>query len=151
MALSGLWLAVLRFFGLAEPVPGGIIEYPAQEERRPVSQVDANLLDYPREKERHTSPPEVRIAVLRPELSRHGRVTYSLSVYTENLREGYVLLVDVGRIVNQNREEARRIVSFLSGVVEAIKGKRREIGPNLYLFAPPNVHVTGDIPREEEP
>ena len=49
------------------------------------------------------------------------------------------------------REEARRIVSFLSGVAEAIKGKRREIAPNLYLFAPPHVQVKGDVARDGEP
>ncbi|OGK11684.1 MAG: hypothetical protein A2Y63_06425 [Candidatus Riflebacteria bacterium RBG_13_59_9] len=143
----GLWLAILRFFGLAEPTAEDIIEYPVQKES-PSASREPQLVDY--RKELPTLPPEMRIAVLRPELSRHGQVTYSLSVYTQNLREGYILLVDVGRIVNQNREEARRVVSFLSGVVEAIKGKRRVIGPNLYLFAPSNVQISGDLPRGDE-
>jgi cell division inhibitor SepF len=144
----GLFDAILRFFGLAEPANDEIIEYPepASKAEKPP---ENKLVDYRRDVA--PKPPEYRISVVRPELNKYGRVTFSLSVYTENLREGCVLLVDLSRIVNQNREEARRIVSFLSGVAEAIKGKRREIAPNLYLFAPPHVQVKGDVARDGEP
>jgi len=142
----GIWVAILRFFGLVEPAEEEVIDYPAPEPKPP-PEPEPQVLDYRKDA---LKPRPVRIAVVRPELNRHGRVTFSLSVYTENLREGYILLVDVGKIVNQNREEARRIINFLSGVVQAINGKRREIGPNLYLFAPPSVQIKGDILRDEE-
>ena len=144
----GLIDAILRFFGLAEPVAEEIIDYPEPPPKAEKPPED-KVVDYRRD----LAPklPEYRISVVRPELNRYGRVTFSLSVYTEDLREGSVLLVDLSRIVNQNREEARRVVSFLSGVAVAIKGKRREIAPNLYLFAPPHVHVNGDVARDGEP
>jgi FtsZ-interacting cell division protein YlmF len=148
-----LWLAIMRFFGLAEPAgEEEIIEYPSQEQKRPPP-ADAQVLDYRREAQpqQHQKQPDVvKLAVLRPELNRHGRVTFSLAVYTENLREGYILLVDVSRVVNQNREEARKIVNFLSGVAEAIRGRKFEVAPNIYLFVPPNVQIKGDVLRDEE-
>lgn len=147
MAMS-LWLTILRFFGLAEPASEEIIEYPSPEHKRQPAQ-EPQVLDYHREAPALQRAPEVKVAVLRPELNRQGRVTYSLTVYTENLREGYILLVDISRVVNHNREEARKIISFLSGVTEAIRGRRQEVAPNIYLFTPPNVQIKGDVLRDE--
>jgi FtsZ-interacting cell division protein YlmF len=150
-----LWLKIMRFFGLAEPAgEEEIIEYPSQEQKRQHPSTDVQVLDYRREAQQHPPQPQarpqepVKFAVLRPDLNRSGRSTYSLPVYTENLRDGYIMLVDVTRLVSQNRDEARKIVDFLDGAAAAIHGHKFEVANNIYLFVPPNVQVKGDILRD---
>lgn len=147
----GIIKAFLRFFGFQHYDDSAIIDYAGY--RQPPAEQE--LIEYKRLDEagrslQPTTPQkEVKLSIVRPELSRHGKVTYSLSVYTESLKEGYVLLVDVSRVLTQSREEARRIVNFLSGVTEALGGTKREVVRDLYLFAPPGVSVHGGQEYDE--
>lgn len=43
------------------------------------------------------------------------------------------------------RDQAKRIVDFLSGTVYAISGDIQKLGSNIFLCTPENVNVTGSI------
>jgi|GEM_PF-2050168 len=148
----GFFHEVLRFFGLAEVDEDKILDYPDKaKERAEAKAGEDRMLVYERAREEVSSTRrEAKVVIARPQLTRTGRVSFSLSVYTEDLREGCILLVDVGRVVSRNREEARKIVHFLSGVTEALEGKHYEVAPNLYLFSPSGVQVQGGVLPEEE-
>lgn len=44
-----------------------------------------------------------------------------------------------------DRYEARRIIDFLSGTAYAIGGDIQRIGSDIFLFAPDNVEITGNV------
>lgn len=49
-----------------------------------------------------------------------------------------------------NRDTARRLLDFLSGVAYAISGKIQRIANNTYIIAPFNVGLSGDVMDELE-
>ncbi|WP_423364516.1 cell division protein SepF [Mycoplasma sp. P36-A1] len=58
-----------------------------------------------------------------------------------------------GCIINLHRvskDQAKRIIDFLSGVVYAIEGEVQKIGPNVFLCTPNNFAVHGEITDTEE-
>lgn len=58
-----------------------------------------------------------------------------------------------GCIINLHRvskDQAKRIIDFLSGVVYAIEGDVQKIGPNVFLCTPSNFGVYGEISDESE-
>jgi len=58
-----------------------------------------------------------------------------------------------GCIINLHRvskDQAKRIIDFLSGVVYAIEGEVQKIGPNVFLCTPSNFGVYGEISDTEE-
>lgn len=148
----GFFQGLLRFFGLVEVDDEKILDYPEKAEVGTEASVgEERVVDYQRAREEFfPARREPKLVIARPELTRTGRISFSLSVYTEDLREGCILLVDVSRVVSRNREEARKIVHFLSGVTEALEGKHYEVVPNLYLFTPPGVQVQGGFLPDEE-
>ena len=55
-------------------------------------------------------------------------------------------------VVNLKRvtsEQAKRIIDFLSGVIYAIGGSMQKIGVGIYLCAPKNICVDGEISEEK--
>ena len=49
-----------------------------------------------------------------------------------------------------NKDIARRLIDFLSGVAYALDGKIQKIAANTYIITPRNVDLTGDIAEELE-
>jgi len=147
----GIIRTILRFFGIPEYDEEKILHYPASKETEIVASPEVvEFANKPLDTRPQAHKTETKLSIVRPELTRYGRINFSLSVYTENLKEGYILLVDVSKVVTQSREEARKIIHFLSGVTEALGGVRKEVVPNLFLFAPPGVQVHGSYDRDEE-
>ena len=57
-------------------------------------------------------------------------------------------------VVNLHRlqkDQAKRVVDFLSGVIYAIEGDIQRIGPKIFLCTPKNIGVTGSITLDDEP
>ena len=48
-----------------------------------------------------------------------------------------------------NKETARRLIDFLSGVAYSIDGSLKRIANNAYIITPSNVDVSGDQLREQ--
>lgn len=60
----------------------------------------------------------------------------------DELKNRKAVVVNLQRI---EREQARRIVDFLSGTVYAIGGDIQKIGSEIFLCTPDNVEVSGNI------
>lgn len=58
------------------------------------------------------------------------------------LKNRKAVVINVQRI---SRDQAKRIVDFLSGTVYAIGGDIQKLGNNIFLCTPDNVDVTGSI------
>jgi cell division inhibitor SepF len=58
------------------------------------------------------------------------------------LKNRKAVVINVQRI---SRDQAKRIVDFLSGTVYAIGGDIQKLGSNIFLCTPDNVDVTGSI------
>lgn len=51
-------------------------------------------------------------------------------------------------VVNLHRlqkEQSKRVIDFLSGVIYAIEGDIQQIGPKIFLCTPKNIGVSGNI------
>lgn len=56
-------------------------------------------------------------------------------------------------VVNLHRlqkEQSKRVVDFLSGVIFAIEGDIQRIGPKIFLCTPKNVGVEGNIELDDD-
>lgn len=49
-----------------------------------------------------------------------------------------------------NKETAKRIIDFLSGVAYSIDGQIKKVASDTYVITPPNVEVSGDPMRRKE-
>ncbi|PYZ93226.1 cell division protein SepF [Salipaludibacillus keqinensis] len=58
------------------------------------------------------------------------------------LKNRKAVVINLQRI---SRDQAKRIVDFLSGTVYAIGGDIQKLGSNIFLCTPDNVDVTGSI------
>ena len=54
------------------------------------------------------------------------------------------------RAIATNKETARRILDFLSGVAYANQGKIKRVANNTYIITPYNVGISGDLIDELE-
>lgn len=60
----------------------------------------------------------------------------------ENLKNKRATIVNLQRI---DRDQAIRIIDFLSGTVYALGGEIQRVGNNIFLCTPDNVEVSGEI------
>ena len=60
----------------------------------------------------------------------------------QNLKNKRATIVNLQRI---DREQAIRIIDFLSGTVYALGGEIQRVGTNIFLCTPDNVEVSGEI------
>lgn len=65
----------------------------------------------------------------------------------DHLKSGRGCIINLHRV---SKEQAKRIIDFLSGVVYAIEGEVQKIGPNVFLCTPSNFGVYGEISETEE-
>ena len=49
-----------------------------------------------------------------------------------------------------NKDVARRLVDFLSGVAYALDGKIKKVAISTYILTPYNVEIVGDLVEELE-
>ncbi|WP_059104690.1 cell division protein SepF [Shouchella shacheensis] len=60
----------------------------------------------------------------------------------DHLKKRKAVVINLQRIA---KEQALRIVDFLSGTVYAIGGDIQKLGPSIFLCTPDNVEITGSI------
>lgn len=60
----------------------------------------------------------------------------------DNLKNHRAVVVNLQRI---NKDQAKRIVDFLSGTVYAIGGDIQRVGTDIFLCTPDNIEVSGSI------
>lgn len=65
----------------------------------------------------------------------------------DHLKSGRGCIINLHRV---SKDQAKRIIDFLSGVVYAIEGEVQKIGTNVFLCTPSNFGVYGEISDAEE-
>ncbi len=79
---------------------------------------------------------KLQVGIFKPE--RFGEETRSIA--DELLKSHTVVL----NLEDTNKDMARRILDFLSGVAFANNGKIKRVATNTYIIIPSNVDLTGD-------
>ena len=145
-----------EFFG--GDVPGGEDDDPTivaprasseqrQERRNPFDDTDAPLFDEraPAKKENkvvniHTTT-AVQVVLSKPERFEQA------AEIADHLREKRTVVMN---LETTNKDVARRLVDFLSGVAYANDGKIKKVAINTYIITPFNVDIMGDLIDELE-
>ncbi len=83
-----------------------------------------------------TSSKHSKVVLIEP------RVYAEAQDIAENLKNKRATIVNLQRI---DRDQAIRIIDFLSGTVYALGGEIQRVGTNIFLCTPDNVEVTGEI------
>ena len=79
---------------------------------------------------------KLQVGIFKPE--RFGEETRSIA--DELIKTHTVVL----NLEDTNKDMARRILDFLSGVAYANRGKIKRVATNTYIIIPSNVDLTGD-------
>ena len=64
-----------------------------------------------------------------------------------HLKQKKAAVVNLHRL---QKEQSKRVVDFLSGVIFAIEGDIQRIGPRIFLCTPKNIGVSGTIDLDED-
>ena len=118
-------------------------------ERRPVkeTQAPANVFDMPDPPRRsnkvvniHTTT-QLQVVLVKPEKFE------AASEIADHLRDKRTVVLN---LESTNKEVARRLLDFLSGVAYAHEGKIKKVAISTYIITPFNVDILGDLIDELE-
>ena len=122
--------------------------YPAldTESESSVSSVEENVasLDSPARKDPEihpASPEKVTLKLIQPR--SHTEATR----IADKLKEGCIVLLDIS---NLTKEQALRLVDFLSGVAYVLGGEMIKTNPNTIVVSPSGVDVSGFIAEDAQ-
>ena len=79
---------------------------------------------------------KLQVGIFKPE--RFGEETRSIA---DELMKNHTVVLN---LEDTNKDMARRILDFLSGVAYANNGKIKRVATNTYIIIPSNVDLTGD-------
>lgn len=65
----------------------------------------------------------------------------------EHLKKRNTVLVNLKRVT---KDQAKRIIDFLSGAIYAINGDLQQVGGGIFLCTPNNVSIQGKITKEND-
>lgn len=88
-------------------------------------------------------PPRAQVQVVLAKPERFEDAT----AIADNLNEKRTVVLN---LESANRETARRLIDFLSGVAYANKGQLKRVANSTFIITPYNVNVTGDLIDELE-
>ena len=71
----------------------------------------------------------------------------TVSEIADHLREKQSIVLN---LESTNKDVARRLVDFLSGVAYALDGKIKKVAISTYILTPYNVEIVGDLVEELE-
>lgn len=71
----------------------------------------------------------------------------TVSEIADHLREKQSIVLN---LESTNKDVARRLVDFLSGVAYALDGKIKKVAISTYILTPYNVEIVGDLAEELE-
>jgi cell division inhibitor SepF len=71
----------------------------------------------------------------------------TVSEIADNLRDKKAIVLN---LESTNKDVARRLVDFLSGVAYALDGKIKKVAISTYILTPFNVEIVGDLVEELE-
>lgn len=85
--------------------------------------------------------PKLQVVLVKPESFDEA------SGIADYLKQTHTVVLN---LEGTNRDTARRLLDFLSGVAYAIQGKIQKVANNTFIIVPFNVGITGDIMDELE-
>lgn len=132
-ANSTLMNRIMGFFGVNDDEP-----YDEQEHDATMSRSKSNIVSL------HTQK-SIRLVLFEP------RSYDDSQEIADNLKSHRPVVVNLQLV---RRDQAMRIVDFLSGTVYALGGSIQKLGPHIFICAPANVDVQGTITemlQENEP
>ena len=87
------------------------------------------------------APTQLRVVLVKPERFENAKEI------ADHLKERRTVVLN---LENTEKEAARRLVDFLSGVAYGGEGKIKKIAVNTYLITPCHVDIEGDLIDELE-
>ncbi len=84
---------------------------------------------------------QLQVVLVKPEKFENA------SDIADHLREGRTVVMN---LESTNKDIARRLIDFLSGVAYALEGKIKKISAATYIITPFNVDIIGDLIDELE-
>ena len=130
-------------FDLSLP-PGG----PAPGERRPTAGTEPTVSPSDRRSDRRSNKvvniraaTQLQVVLVKPEKFEDA------SAIADHLREKRTVVLN---LESTNKEIARRLLDFLSGVAYANEGKIKKVAISTYIITPYNVDILGDLIDELE-
>lgn len=79
-------------------------------------------------------------------------ILFEPRAYSETQEIANYLKQKRAAVVNLHRlqkEQSKRVIDFLSGVIYAIEGDIQQIGPKIFLCTPKNISVSGNITMDD--
>lgn len=117
-------------YGYADDGDDGYEEEPVRERERDKEPVGKNKVV------NINATAKLQVAIFKPE--RFGEDTRSIA---DELMKTHTVVLN---LEDTNKDMARRILDFLSGVAYANRGKIKRVATNTYIIIPSNVDLTGD-------
>ncbi len=100
-----------------------------ERDRQPVSSTRNKVVNI-------NATAKLQVGIFKPE--RFGEETRSIA---DELMKTHTVVLN---LEDTNKDMARRILDFLSGVAYANNGKIKRVATNTYIIIPSNVDLTGD-------
>lgn len=120
-------------YGYADDGDNDDYEEPAPRERerdrQPVTSSKSKVVNI-------NATAKLQVGIFKPE--RFGEETRSIA---DELMKTHTVVLN---LEDTNKDMARRILDFLSGVAYANNGKIKRVASNTYIIIPSNVDLTGD-------
>jgi len=117
-----------------------------EEEYEYVEEVDVEESNVPGLSQRNQQPNVVNLTKIETSTAKvtlyEPRSYHEVQEIADNLLNKRSVVINLHQV---DRQQAKRIVDFLSGTVYAIKGDIQKLGLSTFLCTPENVEVTGEI------
>ena len=85
---------------------------------------------------------QLQVVLVKPERYENA------SEIADHLRDKRTVVLNLEKT---NKEDARRLIDFLSGVSYSINGSLKRVANNTFVITPNNVQVSGDQLKTEQP
>ena len=121
--------------------------HPYDDEDEPVEYQEGDYQDRPRRDDRRNkvvnihATTQLKVVLVKPERFENA------SEIADHLREKRTVVLN---LESTNKDIARRLIDFLSGVAYAGDGKIKKVSANTYIITPYSVDLMGDLIDELE-
>ncbi|MDK2805597.1 cell division protein SepF [Thermoanaerobacterium thermosaccharolyticum] len=82
---------------------------------------------------------QIKVIILKPENFEQAQTIL------DNIKNKKPMIID---LQNMERNDAQRLIDFLSGAIFALNGEIKKIANSIFLIVPDNFDISGDIQDE---
>ncbi|MDI9413097.1 MAG: cell division protein SepF [Bacillota bacterium] len=124
-------------------------DYDHDEEGKNFAEPAEEVLPFSRERKKQTNTRKPNLVGLAGGQSGHTKMHIveptafeDVKMYVNYLRNRKSMIL---RLHSVNKNEAQRIVDFMSGATHALDGNMRKLGETIFCFTPSSVIIEGDL------